>query len=82
VAFGNANVAKALQPTDEQHQKKVAEIKEEAMKVLTSEQASQWQYMIGSPFRGEVHRGSWPASAGQRRFRPRIDSSACVALGI
>jgi hypothetical protein len=54
VAFGNANVAKALQPTDEQHQKKVAEIKEEAMKVLTSEQASQWQYMIGSPFRGEV----------------------------
>jgi hypothetical protein len=82
VAFGNANVAKALQPTDEQrqkisainegigkrlstlfqgkrlppqeHQKKVAEIKEEAMKVPTSEQPSQWQNMIGTPFRGEV----------------------------
>jgi hypothetical protein len=42
----------------QEHQKKVAEIKTsvlaEAMKILTSEQSSQWQTMIGSPFRGEV----------------------------
>jgi hypothetical protein len=59
-------------------QKKVAEIKknadDQAKKLLTSDQASLWNEMIGSPFRGEIRMmppmGFGPPGGGPQGFGP------------